>query len=94
MWGGEDAKHLTVPPGLMYSLVIYATYAHHIPEDVEGWRRGAVHDVHQILQGFMESVATAIKDGSVVKHTDDGVFIDLFRIPPWFYDEVVKDEQA
>ena len=91
MWGGANAKQLTVPPGLMYDLVAYATYAHHIPEDVEAWRSGAAHDVHAILQGFMESVALAIKDGAVVKHKDDGVYIDLFRIPQWFYEEVVND---
>jgi hypothetical protein len=49
--------------------------------------------VHHILQGFTESVALAIQDGSVVKHKDDGAYIDLFRIPPWFYDEVVKEHQ-
>jgi hypothetical protein len=93
MWGGTYAKQLTVPPGLMYYLVAYATYAHHIPEDVEGWRAGAAHDVHHILQGFMESVALAIKGGSVVKHADDGMYLGLFRIPQWFYDEVVKEQQ-
>ena len=36
MWGGADAKQLTVPPELMYYLVTYATYAYHIPEDVRG----------------------------------------------------------
>jgi hypothetical protein len=49
--------------------------------------------VYAILQGFMESVAQAIRDGSVVEHKDDGVYIDLFRIPQWFYDEVVNDER-
>jgi hypothetical protein len=41
----------------------------------------------------MESVALAIKNGAVVQHEDDGMYIDLFRIPPWFYDEVVNDGQ-
>jgi hypothetical protein len=31
MWGGASAKELAVPPGLMYYLVIYATYAPHSP---------------------------------------------------------------
>jgi hypothetical protein len=91
MWGGEHTPSITVPPGLMYYLVIYATYAHHIPEDVAGWRHGAAHEVYAILQGLMESVALAIQDGTLVKHADDGVYIDLFRIPQWLYDEVVKD---
>jgi|RhiMethySRZTD1v2_1073278.scaffolds.fasta_scaffold197287_2 hypothetical protein len=94
MWGGTEAKRLTVPPGLMYYLVAYATYAHHVPEDVEEWRAGAVHDIYHILQGFIKSIALAIQDGSVVKHKDDSVYIDLFRIPQWFYDEVVQDAQA
>jgi hypothetical protein len=88
MWGGADAKQLTVPPGLMYYLVAYATYAHHVPEDVEGYRSGAAHDVHQILRGVMESVALAIKDGAVVRYEDGRVTIDLFRIPQWFYEKV------
>jgi hypothetical protein len=71
-----------------------AAYVHHVPEDVERWRASAVHDVYRILQGFMESVALAIRDGSLVKHEDVGTYIDLFRIPQWFYDEVVKEEQA
>jgi hypothetical protein len=91
MWGGAGAKQLTVPPKLIYYLAVYAAYAHHIPEDVEGWRSGAVHDVLRILRGFMESVALAIKDGSVVKHDDDGVSIDFFRIPQWFYEEVTNE---
>jgi hypothetical protein len=88
MWGGADAKQLTVPPELIYYLAVYGTYAHCIPEDVEKWRAGAAHDVYQILQGFMEAVALAIKDGSVVKHKDDVAYLDLFRIPQWLYDEV------
>jgi hypothetical protein len=86
MWGGADAKRLTVPPGLMYYLVAYATYAHHVHEDVEEWRAGAVHDVYHILQGFMESVARAIRGKAIVKQKDDGMYMDLFRIPQWFYD--------
>jgi hypothetical protein len=88
MWGGADAKQRTVPPELIYSLAVYGTYAHCIPEDVEKWRAGAVHDVYHILQGFMESVTLAIKAGTVVQHEDGGVSIDLFRIPRWLYDEV------
>ena len=90
MWGGADAKQLTVPPTLIYYLAVCAAYVHHIPEDVEEWRSGASHDVYHILQGFMESVAVAIKESSVVEHKDDGVYLDLFRIPQWFYDNVVK----
>jgi hypothetical protein len=67
-------------------------HAHLIHEDPKGWRRGAAHEVHVILQGCMESVALAIKDGSFVKHENGGVYIDLFRIPQWFYDEVAKDQ--
>lgn len=93
MWGGADAKQLTAPPELIYYLAVCAANVHLIPEDVEQWRAGAAHDVYRILQGFMESVTRAIQDGAVVKHADDGVYIDLFRIPQWFYEEVVKDEQ-
>ena len=57
MWGGADAKQLTVPPKLIYYLAVCAAYMHRIPEDVERWRAGAAHDVYRILQGFMESVA-------------------------------------
>ena len=42
----------------------------------------------------MESVALAIKDGTLIEHKNDGVYLDLFRIPQWFYEEVMKDEQA
>jgi hypothetical protein len=93
MWGGADAKQLTAPPELIYYLAVCAAYAHHVPEDVAEWRRGAVHEVYTILQGFMQSVAVAIKDGAVVKHEDDGIYIDLFHMPQWFYDEVVKERQ-
>src|SRR5688572_5283998 len=50
MWGGADAKQLTVPPKLIFYLVVCAAYLHHAPEDVERWRAGAVHDVRRILQ--------------------------------------------
>jgi len=89
-WGGADAKQLTVPPELIYYLAVCAAYVHHIPEDVEGWRAGAAHDVYHILQGFIQSVALAIKEGAMVPHEDDGIYIDLFCIPQWFYDEVTK----
>ena len=92
MWGGADAKQLTVPPELIYYLAVCAAYMHHVPEDVERWRAGAAHDVYQILQGFMESVAVAIKDGAAVKQDDGGASIDLFRIPQWFYDEVANNQ--
>jgi hypothetical protein len=90
MWGGADAKQLTAPPKLIFYLAVCAAYLHHVPEDVERWRAGAVHDVYRILQGFMQSVALAIKDGAVVRHEDGGVSLDLFRIPRWFYDEVKR----
>jgi hypothetical protein len=93
MWGGADAKQLTVAPELIYYLAVCAAYMHHVPEDVEKWRAGAAHDVYHILQGFMESVALAIKDGAVMQHEDGGVSIDLFRIPQWFYDEVLKGQK-
>jgi hypothetical protein len=54
-------------------------------------RAGAVHDIYAILQGLMESVALAIKAGTVVQY-DDGAYIDTFRIPAWFYDEVMKKQ--
>lgn len=91
MWGGADAKQLTAPPALIYWLAAYATYAHLILEDVEGYRSSAAHDVRQILRGFMEAVAVAIKNGSVVQHEDGGAYIDLFRIPQSLYNEMVKD---
>jgi hypothetical protein len=93
MWGGADAKRLTVPPKLIYYLAVCAAYVHHVAEDVEEWRAGAAHDVYHILQGFMQSVAQAVKDGAAVKHEDDGMYIDHFRIPQWFYDEVMGDER-
>jgi hypothetical protein len=94
MWGGADAKQLTAPPKLIFYLAVCAAYLHHVPEDVERWRAGAVHDVYRILQGFMQSVALAIKDGAVVRREDGGVSIDLFRIPRWFYDELRNDERS
>jgi hypothetical protein len=94
MWGGADAKQLTVPPELIYYLAVCAAYMHHIPEDVEWWRSGAADDVYHVLQGFMESVVLAIKDGAVVKHEDGGASIDLFRIPHWLYDEVSVEREV
>jgi hypothetical protein len=40
----------------------------------------------------MEGVALAIQSGTVVTHKEDAVYIDLFRVPQWFYDEVVKKQ--
>jgi hypothetical protein len=94
MWGGADAKQLTVPPDLIYYLAVCAAYVHHIPEDMEQWRAGAAHDVHHILQGFMESVALAIQSGTVVTHKDDALYIDLVRIPQWFYEEAKASPTA
>ena len=92
MWGGHYEKPPFVLPQLVYYLAVYAAHAHHIPEDVEAWRRGTAHEVSRILRGFMDSVALAIKDGSQVRRKDDGVYLDLFRIPQWFYDKVTKDQ--
>jgi hypothetical protein len=91
MWGGADAAQLTAPPQLIYYLAVCSAYMHRVPEDVGGWRSGAADDVYHILQGFMESVALAIKDGAVVERKYDGMYIDLFRIPQWFYDEVMQE---
>jgi len=52
-----------------------ATYAHHIPKDVEGWRAGTEHDVYHILRGFMESVALASKNGLAVARKEDGMYM-------------------
>jgi hypothetical protein len=56
-------------------------------------RSGAAHDVHHILQGLTESVAVAIEDGSIVERKHGGMYIDFFRIPQWFYDEVMNGEE-
>jgi hypothetical protein len=92
MWGGADAKQLTAPPKLIFYLAVCSAYLHHVPENVGRWR--AVHDVRRILQGFMQSVALAIKDGAVVKHEDGGASIDLFRIPHWLYEEVSVEREV
>jgi hypothetical protein len=89
MWGGHQEKPLAISPHLIYYLVVYAMHAHLIPEDVAGWRRGGGHEVHAILQGVMATVAVAINDGSPITHENDGIYLDLFRIPQWFYEEVV-----
>jgi hypothetical protein len=94
MWGGVDATQLTVSPQLIYHLAVCSAYMHRVPEDVEEWRAGAAHDVYHILQGFMESVVLAIKEGTVVQHEDGGVSIDLFRIPQWLYEEVSVEREA
>jgi hypothetical protein len=41
----------------------------------------------------IESIVLAIQDGSAVERKDDRIYIDLFHIPPLFYDEVIKDER-
>ena len=92
MWGGAGAEQLTVPPKLIYYLAVCAAYVHEIPENREQWRAGAAHDIYHILQGFMESVVLAIKDGAVVQRDDGEISIDLFRIPRWLYDEVRNGE--
>jgi hypothetical protein len=91
MWGGTYKKSLPVSPELMYYLVIYAMHGHLIHEAPEEWRRGSAHEVHAILKGYMKSITLAIQDGSFVKHKNGEVYIDLFRIPQWFYDEMAND---
>jgi hypothetical protein len=69
MWGGTDAKQFTVPPGLMYYLVAYATYAHHIPEDVEGWRHSGGHNERSCHHYSFDKLAKGYRCNS---HRDSG----------------------
>ncbi len=43
-------------------------------------------ETHELLTGLMETVSDAIR-ANMVRRTDEGVFIDSFQIPDWFYDE-------
>jgi hypothetical protein len=48
------------------------------------------HDVREILRHFMRTLEALIRDGKLLRHTDDGIFIDLFEIPTWFYEDVTR----
>ena len=85
MLGGHYEKPPFASLRLTYYIAAYARIAHAMPDDPEERLDGYTHTTHRILQGFMESVAVAIKDGAAC--------IDLFRIPPWFYEEVMREVQ-
>jgi hypothetical protein len=92
MWGVHYKTPPSVSPQLIYYIAAYARLAHKMPEDRKERQVGHAHTTYHILKGFMESVAATIKDGSSIAHKDDGAYIDLFRIPQWFYNEVAKDQ--
>ena len=89
--GGARGRALDpVPASLVYNLTVYAYYADVLtPEDRDG--SGAmVLEVHAFLQQFIQTVAVAIQEGTFVRHLDEGVFIDAFQIPQWFYNEITR----
>ena len=48
-------------------------------------------ETHELLIGLMETVSDTIKENKIIQRTDEGVFIDWFRIPDWFYEEEMRD---
>ncbi len=93
--GGERGIALDpVPASLVYYLSLYAYSADTFtPEDRDS-PGPARTQIRSLLQQFMKTVATAIQEGTFVRHLDEGVFIDLFQIPQWFYDEIAHTDQV
>ncbi len=93
--GGERGRALNpIPSALVYFLALYAYSADTFtPEDRDS-PGPARTQIRSLLQQFMKTVAVAIQEGTFVRHLDDGVFIDLFQIPQWFYDEITRADQA
>ena len=93
--GGERGIALDpVPASLVYYLSLYAYSADTFtPEDRDS-PGPARTQIRSLLQQFMKTVAVAIREGTFVRHLDDGVFIDQFQIPQWFYDEIARADQA
>lgn len=48
------------------------------------------HNVREILRHFVRTIEALIRDGKLLRHKDNGIFIDLFEIPAWFYEEVTS----
>ena len=91
--GGACDKMLNIwSPGLLYNLAAYAYYADQLThEERDESSASLAWHIHAILQGFMETVERAIRQGTFVRHTDDGAFLDMFQIPQWFFDEVSRE---
>lgn len=85
--GGERGIALDpVPTALVYHLAVYAHNADTFtPEERD--HPSAMMEVHAFLQQLMQTVAGAIRENTCVRHTAEGMFIDLFEIPQWFYNE-------
>jgi hypothetical protein len=80
-----------VPAMLLYWVAVYARSEnartqHHCDPSHTCY----AHDVREILKHFMRAIETLICEGKLLRHTDDGIFIDLFEIPAWFYEDVTR----
>ena len=87
--GGERGIALDpVPADLVYYLAVYAHYADVLTPEGRDGSGVIMMEVHTFLQQFMQTVAAAIQEGTFVRHLDEGIFIDMFQIPQWFYNEI------
>ena len=93
--GGERGIALDpVPASLVYYLSLYAYSADTFtPEDRDS-PGPARTQIRSLLQQFMKTVAAAIQEGTFVRHLDDGIYIDCFLIPQWFYDEITRRDHV
>ena len=89
-WPGTKSP-VQVPSVLLYWVAVYARYEnvreqHHCDPSHACY----AHGVREILKHFMRAIETLICEGKLLRHTDDGIFIDLFEIPAWFYEDVTR----
>jgi hypothetical protein len=89
-WPGTKSP-AQIPAILLYWVVIYARGEHVRKEHgCDSSHTCYAHDVREILRYFMRTIEALIRDGKLLRHTDDGIFIDTFEIPAWFYEDAIR----
>ena len=87
--GAPNEPMAIIQSGVVYCLAVLANQERRFAKaDSE---MGYDHQAAvMLLEHFMESVKQCIVHNKSIRHTNEGIYIDLFPVPRWFYDEVQR----
>jgi hypothetical protein len=89
--GAPNEPMAIIESGMVYCLAVLAKLERRFAKaDLEiGYDHPAV--VVMLLENFMDSIKQCIEQDKSIRHTQEGIFIDFFHVPQWFYDELLHN---
>lgn len=91
--GAPNEPMVNIHSGMAYCLAYLAKFAYTFVRFQEGEKFYDSYAAKMLVEYLMQSVKQCIEENKSIRYTDEGIYIDMFQVPRWFYDEVRKVQE-